>query len=154
MALKQPVVWITGASSGLGLYTALALRDAGFLVISGARSFKDSAQTEDGIHRLPLDVTSDESAVAFCEAALRISPRVYALVNCAGMLVLGPCEETPLTEYRRVMETNFLGMVRVNQQVLPLMREKGGGKVVLFSSVGYPVSECLYGQQARGRGLC
>ena len=135
MALKQPVVWITGASSGLGLYTALALRDAGFLVISGARSFKDSAQTEDGIHRLPLDVTSDESAVAFCEAALRISPWVDALVNCAGVLVLGSCEETPLTEYRRVMETNFLGMVRVNQQVLPLMREKGGGKVVLFSSI-------------------
>ena len=135
MALKQPVVWITGASSGLGLYTAQALRDAGFLVIAGARSFKDSAQTEDGIHRLSLDVTSDESAVAFCEAALRISPRVDALVNCAGVLVLGSCEETPLTEYRRVMETNFLGMVRMNQAVLPYMRAQGGGKIVMYSSI-------------------
>ncbi len=53
----------------------------------------------------------------------------------------------------RVMETNFLGMVRVNQQVLPLMREKGGGKVVLFfvhqRADGAAVPERLHRQQAR-----
>ena len=51
------------------------------------------------------------------------------------MLVLGSCEETSVEEFRRVMETNYLGMVRVNRAVLPLMRERGGGKIVLFSSI-------------------
>lgn len=126
-------VWITGASSGLGLYTARALRDAGYRVIAGARSF--SAGQAEGIDRLPLDVTSKESIDAFCRAALVISPGVDALVQCAGVLVLGSCEETSLEEYRRVMDTNFFGMVRMNQHVLPLMRKAGGGKIVLFSSI-------------------
>ena len=126
-------VWITGASSGLGLYTARALRDAGHQVIAGARSF--SSGQEEGVYRLPLDVTSEESIDAFCRAALVISPGVDALVQCAGVLVLGSCEETSLEEYRRVMDTNFFGMVRMNQHVLPLMRKAGGGKIVLFSSI-------------------
>ena len=126
-------VWVTGASSGLGLYTAQALRDAGHRVIAGARSF--SAGRVDGIDRLPLDVTNEESIDAFCRAAQAMAPRVDALVQCAGVLVLGPCEETSLEEYRRVMDTNFLGMVRMNRRVLPLMRGAGGGKIVLFSSI-------------------
>lgn len=126
-------VWVTGASSGLGLYTAQALRDAGHTVIAGARSFEPGEA--EGIHRLKLDVTSDESVAAFVQAALALSPRVDALVQCAGIIALGPCEELGADEYRRIMETNFLGMVRMNRYVLPLMRENGGGKIVLFSSI-------------------
>lgn len=126
-------VWITGASSGLGLYTMKALQQAGHTVIAGARSFH--GDVVEGVHCLPLDVTSDESCEAFCRKALTISPRVDALVQCAGVLVLGACEEIPLEEYRRVLETNFIGMVRMNQHVLPLMRRQGGGKIVLYSSI-------------------
>lgn len=131
--MSRGVVWVTGASSGLGLHTARALRDAGYTVIAGARSFV--AGEEDGMRRLLLDVTDDASVAAFTEAALAIAPRVDALVQCAGILVLGSCEETSLEEYRRVMETNFLGMVRLNQAALPLMRQQGGGRIVLFSSI-------------------
>lgn len=126
-------IWVTGASSGLGMYTVQALRDAGHRVIAGARSFERGEA--EGIHRLPLDVTSEESVSAFVQEALRISPRVDALVQCAGVLALGACEEVPVEEYRRIMETNFLGMVRVNHHVLPLMRRQGGGRIVLFSSI-------------------
>jgi len=127
------IVWVTGASSGLGKYTAEALRDAGHTVIAGARSF-EMGQAQ-GLHRIPLDVTSGESVAAFVKAALDISPRVDALVQCAGILALGACEEVPVEEYRRIMETNFLGMVRMNQHVLPLMRGQGGGRIVMFSSI-------------------
>ncbi|MBR2719570.1 MAG: SDR family oxidoreductase [Clostridia bacterium] len=127
------IVLVTGASSGLGKYTAQALRDAGHTVIAGARSF-ELGQAE-GMHRIHLDVTSGESVAAFVKAALAIAPRVDALVQCAGILTLGTCEEVPAEEYRRIMETNFLGMVRVNQLVLPLMRKQGGGKIVMFSSI-------------------
>lgn len=126
-------VWITGASSGLGLHTMNALRDAGHTVIAGARSFERGMV--EGVHRIPLDVTCGDSVEAFCQEALEISPRVDALVQCAGVLVLGACEEVCVEEYRRIMETNFLGMVRMNQQVLPLMRRQGGGRIVLFSSI-------------------
>ncbi len=127
------IVWVTGASSGLGLHTTRALAAAGHTVIAGARSFR--AETAEGIHRLPLDVTDEGSVAAFREAALAIAPRVDALVQCAGMLVLASCEETSLDEYRRVMETNFLGMARMNQAVLPLMRDAKNGRIVLFSSI-------------------
>lgn len=133
--MSEPLtVWITGASSGLGLHTMNALRDAGYTVIAGARSFHEGSQ-EDGVYRLPLDVTSEESVDTFCQAALSISTRVDALVQCAGILVLGSCEETSVEEYSRVMNTNFLGMVRMNRRVLPLMRGQGGGRIVMFSSI-------------------
>ncbi len=126
--------WVTGASSGLGLYTARALRDAGWTVIAGARSFS-APEEKDGMHLLPLDVTREESVRAFCGRALEVSRWVSAVVQCAGMLGLGSCEETDPEEYRRVMETNFLGMVRVNRQVLPVMRAQKEGRIVMYSSI-------------------
>ena len=126
-------VWVTGASSGLGLHTALALRDDGWTVVAGARSFGE--EERDGMRLLPLDVTSEESVRDFCRKAAEITGAPDALVQCAGMLVLGSCEETAIEEFRRVMETNYLGMVRMNREVLPLMRARGGGKIVLFSSI-------------------
>lgn len=133
---ERKTVWITGASSGLGLYTARALRDAGWKVIAGARSFAEkSGEDSPGITLLPLDVTDEESVRAFCRAALETDPRVDALVQCAGMFVLGSCEETTPEEFTRVMNTNFFGMVRMNREVLPIMRKQGGGKIVLYSSI-------------------
>ena len=128
----QKTVWVTGASSGLGLHTAAALKEDGWRVIAGARSFEEGEA--DGIHRLKLDVTDEESIRRFCEKAQEIAPP-DALVQCAGMLVLGSCEETGTEEFRRVIDTNYLGMVRVNRAVLPLMRARGRGKIVLFSSI-------------------
>ena len=132
--MEQKTVWVTGGSSGLGYHTANALRDAGWTVIAGARSFQEPGD-QDGIHRLPLNVREEESCAAFRKRAMEISPRIDALVQCAGVLVLGSCEETTIAEYRKVMDTNFLGMVRMNQEALPLMRKAGGGKIVLFSSI-------------------
>ena len=128
----QKTAWVTGASSGLGLHTAMALRDDGWRVIAGARSFEDGEA--DGVMRLKLDVTDRESVVRFCEKASDIA-MPDALVQCAGMLVLGSCEETSEEEFRRVIDTNYLGMVRMNSAVLPLMRKRGGGKIVLYSSI-------------------
>lgn len=126
------IAYITGASSGLGAYTAKALADAGWTVVAGARSF--TGETDGRMAKLPLDVTQDDSVREFVRQAQQIGAP-DAVIHCAAVLCFGSCEETAMAEYARVMETNFLGMVRVNHQVLPLMREKGGGKVVLFSSI-------------------
>ena len=135
-SIGKGVVWVTGASSGLGLHTAFALHKAGFNIIAGARSFVPcSIPGDDGIYRLPLDVTDAESIRHFVQNALHIFPRVDALVNCAGVLVLGSCEETSLGEYQSVMSTNFLGTAAMVQAVLPLMRTQRSGRIVNFSSV-------------------
>ena len=128
------VVWITGASSGLGLHTAKALKENGFTVVAGARSFgKDKSVP--GCVCLPLDVTDRDSVGAFVQEARKISGPPDALVNCAGMLILGPCESYPLTELRQVMETNFFGQAAMVSAVLPLMRANGHGRIVNFSSI-------------------
>ena len=111
--VQQKTVWITGASSGLGLHTAMAFRDDGWQVIAGARSFGKDDVGIDGITCLPLDVTSEDSIRAFCESAAAVAAP-DALVQCAGMLVLGSCEETDPEEFRRVIDTNYLGMVSIN----------------------------------------
>ena len=102
------VVWITGASSGLGLHTAQALAENGFTVVAGARSF-GQGKSVPGCTCLSLDVTDQDSIGAFVREAQKISGPPDALVNCAGMLILGPCESYPLSELRQVMETNFFG---------------------------------------------
>lgn len=132
-------VWITGASSGLGLATAKAFAGRGWLVVAGARSFGDApaSQEEKTKHwvRLRLDVTDGESCKRFAESALKISPRVDALVCGAAVLVLGSCERTDADEYARVLDTNFTGAARMVQLALPYMRAQGSGRIVLFSSI-------------------
>lgn len=134
----QKTVWITGASSGLGLATAEAFASSGWLVVAGARSFEDgkaSETKEKNIVRLKLDVTDEESCKRFAEKALELSPAVDALVCGAAVLVLGSCEMTSVEEYRRVMETNFLGSVRMVSYALPHMRRQKSGRILLFSSI-------------------
>ena len=80
-------------------------------------------------------MTDEASCEAFARRALEISPRVDALVCGAAVLVLGSCERTSPEEYARVLDTNFTGAARMVRLALPHMRARGGGRIVLFSSI-------------------
>ena len=87
---KKGTVWVIGASSGLGLHTAQAFAESGWLVIAGARSFEEAQSSfemkaSENPIRLSLDVTSEESCDRFQREALRISPRVDVLVCGAAV---------------------------------------------------------------------
>lgn len=127
--------WITGASSGLGLHTAMALAKRGYQVAAGARSFGKEENKVAGCLCLPLDVTQEASIASFIAAAKESFGPPDILINCAGVLNLCACESYGPGEVEKVMEVNFLGQVKMISHVLPLMREKGRGKIINFSSI-------------------
>jgi len=83
-----------------------------------------------------MDVDDDESVRAGVAAMLDQRGRIDALVAAAGWGLAGAVEQCPVAEAQAQLETNFWGCVRVVQQVLPAMRARGGGRIVLLSSIG------------------
>ena len=120
---QKGMVWVIGASGGLGRATAQAFAQNGWSVIAGARSFAaGTSPLGEGVTVLPLDVTNDESCTAFTEKALGMENRVDVLVCAAAQLVLGSCENTTVDELDKLLNVNVLGTVRMIQRALPLMR--------------------------------
>ena len=140
-SLEGRAVAITGASSGIGEATALALSGAGAAVALGARR-KDrveelAARIEaDGGRAVPIEVdVSDESqARAFVEGAHSELGGLHGLVNNAGVMLLGPVEGSETEEWRRMVAVNVMGLLYCTHAALPLMREGGGGHIVNVSS--------------------
>ena len=133
---KKGMVWVIGASGGLGRATAQAFAQNGWSVIAGARSFAEgTSPLGEGVTVLPLDGTNEESYMAFTEKALGRENRGDVLVCATAQLVLGSCENTTVDELGKLLNVNVLGTVRMIQRALPLMRRQEGGKIILFSSI-------------------
>lgn len=130
-------VVVTGASSGIGRASALALAEAGFRVLGGVRSDEDgrALAAEGGGRIVPvrLDVTvaSEVAALARTVAEHVGDAGLAGLVNNAGVAVAGPLEFLPLDDLRRQFEVNVVGQVAVTQALLPQLRKArstaGGG---------------------------
>lgn len=128
---------VSGASSGIGAATALALLDAGFHVFAAARRLDRMASlAEKGARLLFLDLTDDDSIVAAVKAVTANAGHLDVLVNNAGYACCGALEDVPLAEARRQFEVNLFGLARLCQLALPLMRAQGAGKIVNVSSMG------------------
>ena len=137
MASHSNVALVTGASSGIGRATALALHQAGFVTYATARRTESFAGLEAlGLRTLPLDVTDEASMGAAIRQAEREAGPVSVLVNNAGYGLNGPAEELDLHEVRREFETNVFGLLRMSQLVLPRMRQQGWGRIINVGSVG------------------
>lgn len=130
------VALITGASSGIGLETALELHQKGWTVYGAARRVdRMQTLTDKGIHVLPLDVT-DEASMNRCVAMLlEQEGRIDALVNNAGYGSYGAVEDVPIAEARRQLDVNLFGLARMIQLVLPAMRQQHSGCIVNISSM-------------------
>jgi NAD(P)-dependent dehydrogenase (short-subunit alcohol dehydrogenase family) len=118
-------VLVTGASTGIGREGARALMRKGFRVFAGARKQRDvDALRADHLTPVLIDVTDDESvARALAELTAHTGEDgLYALVNNAGIAVGGPLEAIPVDEVRAQFEVNVLGLLRVTQAFLPLLR--------------------------------
>lgn len=128
------IVLVTGASSGNGRAIATLLAHHAYRVLGTSRAPASAAATA-GVELLELDVRSDESVRACVAAVLEKAGRLDVLVNNAGYELAGALEETSLDEAREQLETNFFGVVRTTQAVLPAMRSGRSGQIVNVSSL-------------------
>jgi NAD(P)-dependent dehydrogenase (short-subunit alcohol dehydrogenase family) len=133
-------VLITGCSTGFGRATAVELTKRGHEAIATARR-PETLDDLDVAQKLQLDVDDDASVAATISSAGQID----ALVNNAGFGIVGPVEHVPLSEFRRMFETNVLGATRMIQAVLPQMRERGSGTIVNVTSLAGLVTPPLGG---------
>lgn len=130
-------VLITGCSSGIGRAAAISLHAAGLTVYATARHVDAlTGLARQGIHTLALDVTDEASMMEAVAAVEEAAGPVGVLVNNAGYGLYGPVEQLPMDEIRRQFETNFFGLVRLTQLVLPGMRRRGRGRILNVSSMG------------------
>jgi clavulanate-9-aldehyde reducatase len=133
---------ITGASSGIGEATALALAAEGAAVALGARR-KDRLDDVAGrigdeggrAVALEADVGDESSARGLVRSAAEELGGLDLLVNNAGVMLLGPLEGHDPEEWRTMVDVNLLGLLYCSQEAMPLIREAGGGDIVNISSV-------------------
>ena len=129
---NQKVALVTGASSGFGELTARLLAQSGFKVFGTSRR---KSAIGDGVEMLELDVTVQASVDACVQTVLARGDRIDVLVNNAGQTHASMVEETPIKTALDVFATNFWGVVRVTNAVLPTMREQRSGLIVNVSSL-------------------
>ena len=130
----ERVALVTGCSSGIGRATAMLLSERGFRVFGTTR--KPPAQKEPlgKIDMVQLDVRDNESVRSCVQRVIGEAGRIDALVNNAGVGLVGALEETSMDEARALFETNFFGVFRMNQAVLPIMRKQGHGRIANIGS--------------------
>jgi NAD(P)-dependent dehydrogenase (short-subunit alcohol dehydrogenase family) len=134
-------VLITGTSKGIGLQTALAFARAGHRVYATMRNPSQSPALAETAARekLPItisamDVDSDQS-VSDAIATVQANGPIDILVNNAGVEAVGSVEELPLAHFRAIMETNYFGVLRCIQALIPHMRQRRSGCIINVSSV-------------------
>ncbi len=149
---KFKTVLITGATDGLGKAAALLLAQRGYRVFAAGRSAAKRAQLDTWARekKLPLesvdlDVCDDQSVKTAVAAVIEKSRGLDVLINNAGIVYASTVEDTLMEDWRRQFETNFFGVVRVTQAVLPHMRTRRRGRILMMSSVSGLVTPPTHG---------
>jgi NAD(P)-dependent dehydrogenase (short-subunit alcohol dehydrogenase family) len=146
---QQKVAIVTGSSSGIGYATSLLLARNGFHTYATMRNIGRSADVQEIAYkeRLPLeviqlDVNDDASIRDSIEKVESENERIDVLVNNSGYGLVGAFEDLSVEEIKSQFETNFFGVIRLTQQVLPIMRKQKSGTIVNISSgagrIGFP----------------
>lgn len=137
---ENQVVWVTGASSGIGRATAEAFAKEGAFVILSARrreSLQELANTigADRALVLPVDLTDADARNAAVQEALAWKQGVQVLVNNAGVSQRAMALDTTEEAARAIMDVNFFAPIELARAVVPSMIQAGGGQLVVVSSV-------------------
>ena len=139
---QQKSVLITGATDGLGRALALLLAERGYRVFAAGRSPEKLAQLDAlarekslPLESIALDVCSDDSVELAVSHVFGKVGALDVLVNNAGVNYTAAVEDLSMQDWRAQFETNFFGVLRVTRAVLPHMRERRSGRILMMSSL-------------------
>lgn len=133
---QAKVILITGASSGIGLETAIRFIKKGHIVYGAARRMKLLSKVEClGGHALYMDLCKPDTIEAAVEAVIKKEGRIDILINNAGYGQGGSVENVSIDDAKNQFEVNVFGLARLCQLVIPYMRERGSGRIVNISSI-------------------
>lgn len=142
MSFSDKVVWITGASSGIGEALAVEFaRQGAKLVLSSRRQSElERVQKACGIGNdrcliLPLDLADTTGVDALTQQVVNTFGRIDVLVNNGGISQRALAKDAPVEIDRRIMEVNFFGQVALTKSVLPVMLKQRSGHIVVMSSI-------------------
>ena len=160
----EKIAIVTGSSSGIGFETVLALAREGYYTYATMRDtkkgnhIKEIAKKENlKLEVIELDVDKDETVQAAINKIMNEKNRIDVLVNNAGYGLFGCLEDLSMDDLKAQFETNFFGVVRTLQAVIPIMRKQKSGIIVNVSSVagriGFPVSPAYISSKFALEGL-
>ena len=160
----EKIAIVTGSSSGIGFETALALAREGYYTYATMRDIKKGNQIKEitkkenlKLQVIELDVDKDETVQAAINKIMNEKNRIDVLVNNAGYGLFGCLEDLSMDDLKAQFETNFFGVVRTLQAVIPIMRKQKSGTIVNVSSVagriGFPVSPAYISSKFALEGL-
>jgi NAD(P)-dependent dehydrogenase (short-subunit alcohol dehydrogenase family) len=153
MSRPQQVVLITGGTDGLGKAAAIFLAErGGYRIFAAGRSAEKRQELDRyamdkrlSLESIELDVTSDGSVKSAVQSILQKAGVIDVLINNAGVGYMAVVEDLRLEDLRQQLETNLFGVLRVTQAVLPIMRQRKHGRILMISSVAGLVSPPTYG---------
>lgn len=129
---ENKVAIVVGGSSGIGYHTALKLFESGYIVYNFSRTKADF----DGIASMTVDVEQSETIERAVNDVAQKEGRIDVLVYSAGYSMAAPVQHAKQKDVRRLFEINYFGALETVQCVLPVMRDSGGGRIILISSMG------------------
>ncbi len=147
LALRGQVAIVTGGSRGLGLLVARRLARAGCRLVVCARDERELAEAERDLRARGAEVLAVRCDVGVAGEveqmvadAVRRFGCVDVLVNCAGVLDVGPVDSMTLADFEAALAVNFWGIVHASLAVLPLLRAQGAGRILNITSIGGKVA--------------
>tara|TARA_B100000029_G_scaffold261553_1_gene257845 strand:- start:310 stop:1143 length:834 start_codon:yes stop_codon:yes gene_type:complete len=160
----EKVALVTGSSTGIGFETSLALARDGFYTFATMRDIvkgekiKEIAGKENlSIEIIELDVDKEDSVKNAVQNIMKKKQRIDVLVNNAGWGLWGSVEDVSVDEFKTQFETNFFSVIRMIQEVAPIMREQNSGNIVNISSIagriGFPISPAYISSKFALEGL-
>ncbi len=139
---EDQVVWITGASSGIGEALAYAFAKSGARLVLSARRAEalnrvanNCEAPKSNVYCLPIDLNHSDHAAAWVAQVVAHFGRIDVLINNAGIGQIGYAADMTEAVEREIMEINYFGQVNLTKAVLPTMQERGSGKIVVISSI-------------------